>query len=325
MKAIALDEFGGPEVLSLREVPDPVVGPDSVLVQVWAAGVNPVDFKIRKGFLRGAFPHHTPLIPGWDVAGVVAATGPAVTRFAEGDEVYGYIRKDHVQNGGYAELVAAADWMLARKPAALSFEEAGALPLAGLTALQCLHAARTGQGDVVLVHAAAGGVGHLAVQLARQLGAAKVIGTASERNHEFVRSLGAEPVSYGEGLVERVAQLAGGGSSGGKFSGGKFSGGRVDVALDFVPTSSEAIDPSTRLVRDPARLVSIGDAARVRELGGRYVFVRADPDQLAWLAQLADAGSLRVELQRTFPLEAAADAHRLLESGHVRGKLALTV
>ena len=312
MKAIALDEFGGPEVLSLREVPDPVVGPDYVLVQVRAAGVNPVDFKIRRGFLRGAFPHHTPLIPGWEVAGVVAAAGPAVTRFAEGDEVYGYIRKDHVQNGGYAELVAAADRMLARKPAALSFEEAGALPLAGLTALQCLHAARTGQGDVVLVHAAAGGVGHLAVQLARQLGAARVIGTASERNHEFVRSLGAEPVSYGDGLVERVTQVAGG-------------EGKVDVALDFVPTSSEAIDASVRLVRDPARLVSIGDAARVRELGGRYVFVRADPDQLAWLAQLADAGSLRVELQRTFPLEAAGDAHRLLESGHVRGKLALTV
>ena len=312
VKAIALDEFGGPEVLSLRELPDPVVGPDSVLIGVRAAGVNPVDFKIRAGALRRGFPHHTPLIPGWDVAGVVVAAGPAVTGFAEGDAVFGYVRKDYVQHGTYAELVTATERMVARKPTELSFEEAGALPLAGLTALQALHAARVGAGDAVLVHAAAGGVGHLAVQLARQLGAARIFGTASERNHDFVRSLGAEPVSYGDGLAERLAEAAGG-------------DGKVDVALDFVPASSDALDVSTGLVRDPARLVSIGDPAKVLGLGGRYVFVRPDAAQLEWLAQLADAGALRVEVQQAFPLAAAADAHRLLAEGHVRGKLVLTV
>lgn len=312
VKAIALDEFGGPEVLMLRELPDPAVGPDYVLIRVRAAGVNPVDYKIRMGLLQGAFPHHTPLIPGWDVAGVVVAAGPAVTGLVAGDEVFGYVRKDHVQNGSYAELVAAHERMVARKPPALSFEEAGALPLAGLTALQALYAAHTAKDDVVLVHAAAGGVGHLAVQLARQLGAERVIGTASERNHDFLRSLGAEPVTYGEGLVERVAELVGG-------------DGKVDVALDFVPTGGDALDASARLVREPARLVTIGDAAKVRELGGCYVFVRADAAQLEWLAQLAEAGSLRVEVQQAFPLAAAADAHRLLADGHVRGKLVLTV
>jgi NADPH:quinone reductase-like Zn-dependent oxidoreductase len=312
VRTIALTEFGDPDVLAVHELPDPLVGPDQVLIEVRAAGVNPVDFKICRGWLQGAFPHHTPLIPGWDVAGVVSKVGPAVTEFAEGDEVLGYIRKDHVQFGSYAELASAADRMLAHKPASLTFEQAAALPLAGLTALQSLRAAQAGSGDVVLVHAAAGGVGHLAVQLARELGAARVIGTASAPNHEFVRSLGAEPVEYGEGLVRRVAELAG-------------DDGKVDVALDFVPGSSEALEVSAELVRDPARLVSIGDAARVRELGGRYVFVRADAPQLAWLAQLADSGTLQVELQQVFPLERAADAHRLLEAGHVRGKLALTV
>jgi NADPH:quinone reductase-like Zn-dependent oxidoreductase len=243
---------------------------------------------------------------------VVRKVGPAAAGFAEGDEVIGYVRKDHVQFGTYAELVVAADRMLAHKPRSLDFKHAAALPLAGLTALQALRAASTGEGDVVLVHAAAGGVGHVAVQLARELGAARVIGTASARNHEFVRSLGAEPVEYGDGLEARVVELAGG-------------DGKVDVALDFVPGSSEALDASARLVRDPARLVSIGDPAKVRGLGGRYVFVRADSQQLTWLGELADAGALRVEVQQTFPLEAAADAHRLLAAGHVRGKLVLEV
>jgi NADPH:quinone reductase-like Zn-dependent oxidoreductase len=310
MKAVALTEYGEPDVLSVHELPDPLVGPDYVLVQVRAAGVNPVDFKIRRGFLRGAFPHHEPLIPGWDVAGVLRAVGPAVTRFAEGDEVIGYIRKDHVQHGSYAELVAAADRMLARKPASLSWAQAGALPLAGLTALQSLRAAGIVSGDVVLVHAAAGGVGHLAVQLARTLGAARVIGTASERNHEFLRSFGAEPVPYGSDLAERVSELVGG-------------DGRIDIALDFV--GGDALDNSWSLVRDPARVVSIIDPKAVLAGGGCYVFVHADSEQLGWLAGLADAGTLRIELQQTFPLEQAAEAHTMLEGGHVRGKLALTI
>ncbi|KAA2262812.1 NADP-dependent oxidoreductase [Solihabitans fulvus] len=309
MKAVAQNAFGDADVLSLQELPEPLVGPDQVLVEVRAAGVNPVDLLVRAGYLQTALPHHFPLIPGWDVAGVVIAAGPAVADYAPGDEVYGYQRKDDVQHGTYAERVAGTERGLAHKPTSLSFEEAAGLPLAGLTALQSLHAAGIREGDTVLVHAAAGGVGHLAVQIARALGASRVIGTASERNHEFLRSLGAEPVTYGDGLVERVAELVGG-------------DGRVDIAFDCVGGS--ALEASTALVRDPARSVSIVDA-NVRELGGKYTFCKPNSLDLRWLAQLADAGGLRVEVQQTFALAQAADAHRLLEGGHVRGKVVLTV
>ena len=310
MKAIALHRFGGPEVLALQQLTDPPVGPDHVLVAARAAGVNPVDWKIREGYLASRFPHHTPLIPGWDVAGMVAAVGPAVTEFAVGDEVLAYARKDTVEYGTYAELVTVADHAVARKPAALSFTQAGALPLAGLTALQALQAVGVNPGDTVLVHAAAGGVGHLAVQVALALGASAVIGTASPRNHDFVRSLGAIPVAYGAGLVDEVAALVGG-------------DGRVDAVLDTV--GGEALAQSARLVRDPRRHVSIIDPQRVRAQGGRYVFVRPDGPGLARLADLAASGALRVEVQREFPLAEAADAHRLSQTGHVRGKLVLSV
>jgi NADPH:quinone reductase-like Zn-dependent oxidoreductase len=310
MKAVALTEFGDPEVLSPQELPDPLVGPDTVLVEVRAAGVNPVDWKIRRGYLQGAFPHHTPLIPGWDVSGVVRAAGPAVTGYRPGDEVVGYVRKDHVQNGTYAELVSAPERTLAPKPSSLNFEQAAGLPLAGLTALQMLRAVGVGEGDVVLVHAAAGGVGHLAVQIARALGATRVIGTASEQNHEYLRELGAEPVSYGEGLVERIADLVGG-------------DGKVDATVDFV--GGQALSDSPALVRDAARHGSVVDAQSVLDQGGKYVFVRPDTRDLTWLGELADQGRLRVDVQRTFALDQAAEAQRLLEEGHVRGKLVLTV
>lgn len=310
MKAIALNEFGEADVLSYHELDDPLVGPDAVLVEVRAAGVNPVDWKIRRGYLQGAFPHHFPLIPGWDVAGVVRAAGPAVTGFREGDEMFGYVRKDHVQNGTYAERLAAPDRTLAHKPASRDFTEAAGLPLAGLTALQLLRAVRVGDGDVVLVHAAAGGVGHLAVQLAHALGAARVLGTASPSNHEFLRELGAEPVTYGDGLAERVAEIAGGDA-------------KVDAAVDFI--GGQALVDSASLVRDAARHGTVVDAQTVAAQGGQYVFVRPDADGLAWLGTLMDEGRLAVRIERTFPLAQAADAQRLVEEGHVRGKVVLTV
>ncbi len=309
MKAVALTEYGASDVLSLQELPDPLVGPDRVLVEVRAAGVNPVDYKIREGYLRGVFPHHTPLIPGWDVSGVVTAVGPAVTRFRVGDEVVGYVREDHVQNGTYAELVSAPERTLAPKPSSLSFEQGSALPLAGLTALQLLRAVGTGDGDTVLVHAAAGGVGHFAVQIAQELGASKVIGTASEGNHEFLGELGAEPVTYGDGLRGRIGALVGG-------------DGKVDAAVDFI--GGQALTESPGLVRDSARHGSVVDATTVLDQGGRYVFVRPDFDGLTWLGELVDSGALHVEVARTFPLAEAAEAQRLLEEGHVRGKIALT-
>ncbi|MFC6093788.1 NADP-dependent oxidoreductase [Saccharothrix lopnurensis] len=309
MRAIAQDEFGDPEVLRPVELPDPVIGPDQVLVEVRAAGVNPVDLLVRAGRLAGVVPHHFPLVPGWDVAGVVRAVGPAVDGFAAGDEVFGYQRQDHVQHGAYAELIAATERGLAHKPASLSFEQAGGLALTGLTALQSLRKVGVGPGDVVLVHAAAGGVGHLAVQVARLLGASRVIGTASPRNHGFLRSLGAEPVAYGDALVDNVAELVGG-------------DGEVDVVFDCV--GGAALNDSPALVRDNSRIVSIVDT-NVLELGGRYAYAKPVPEDLRWLAGHAGAGELVVEVQRTFPLERAAEAHRLLEGRHVRGKVVLTV
>lgn len=310
MQAIALTDFGEPDVLEPRDLPEPLVGPDLVLIDVRATGVNPVDWKIRRGYLRELFPHHTPLIPGWDVAGVVRAVGPAVTEFSPGDGVLGYVREDHVQNGTYAELKSAPDRTLARKPDTVEFGTAAALPLAGLTALQALNAVGVGPGDVVLMHAASGGVGHLAVQIARELGAKRVIGTASERNHQFVRELGAEPVLYGPDLPQRVAELVGG-------------DGKVDAVVDVV--GGQTLADSPKLLRQPQRHSSVADEPdTVLRQGGKYVFVRPNATQLAWLAQLVESGRLRVEIQHTFPLAAAAEAHRTLEEGHVRGKLVLT-
>ncbi|MEU4767800.1 NADP-dependent oxidoreductase [Actinosynnema sp. NPDC023794] len=309
MKAIAQTEFGDAEVLVMRELPDPPIALDQVLVEVRAAGVNPVDRLVRMGYVASSMPCHFPLVPGWDVAGVVRAVGPAVDGFAVGDEVFGYQRKDHVQNGTYAELIAATERGLAHKPASLSFVEAGALSLTGLTALQSLRKVGVSSGDTVLVHAAAGGVGHLAVQVARILGAARVIGTASPRNHGFLRSLGAEPVAYGDALVDNVAELVGG-------------DGLVDVAFDCV--GGAALNDSPALVRDPARIVSIVDT-NVLELGGRYSYAKPVREDLEWLAGQAGSGALKVEVQQTFPLAQAAEAHRLLEGKHVRGKIVLTV
>ncbi|MEV1146762.1 NADP-dependent oxidoreductase [Micromonospora sp. NPDC049799] len=308
MKAIAIDEYGSAGLLTLRELPDPPVGPDTVLVRVRAAGVNPVDWKVREGHLAGAFPSHFPLVPGWDVAGVVAAAGPAVTGFAVGDEVIGYCRRDHIQHGTYAELVPAPERTLADKPVQASWAEVAGLPLAGLTAYQALQLARTGGGDTVLVHGASGGVGHLAVQIARALGADRVIGTASPSHHDFVRSLGAEPVTYGDGLADRVRALAPDG---------------VDVALDLF--GGEALDASVELLARPARLISTADPEHVARLGGSYLFVKPSTADLTVLAGLVDAGRLTVHVERTFPLAQAADAHRLVEAGHVRGKVVLEV
>jgi NADPH:quinone reductase-like Zn-dependent oxidoreductase len=308
VRAIAIDRYGGPEVLGLQDLPTPVVGPDFVLVRAHAAGVNPVDYKMCEGGLESRFPVHFPLVPGWDVAGVVEEVGPDVFEFAPGDEVIGYVRRDHVQWGTYAELVVAPVRTLAPKPASVGWVEAAALPLAGLTAWQALtRGLAVGEGDVVLVHAAAGGVGSFAAQLARTLGA-DVIGTASESTHPYVRELGAEPVTYGPGLVEAVKGLEPGG---------------VTAILDLV--GGDTLELSPDLLAPNGRVASVRDPKTATNLGGRYVFVRPDARQLAHLSQLVDEGTLTIRVEQTFPLEKAADAHRLLRDGHVHGKLALEI
>jgi NADPH:quinone reductase-like Zn-dependent oxidoreductase len=306
VRGIAYDRFGDDSVLKLRDdLPEPPVGPDTVLVRVHATGVNPVDIGIREGRLAGAYPHHFPIIPGWDVSGVVEQAGPAVVDFAPGEEVFGYVRRDDVQWGTAADLVPAPQRCLAHKPGSLSFAEAGALPPAGLTAYQALaEVLDVGEGDRVLVHRAAGGVGFLAVQIAVALGA-HVIGTASPKNHGFLRDAGAaEVLDYSAGPAsEQLSEP-------------------VDAVLDLVggPALADAPDQ----VRDRARLVSVVDPA-VRDLGGRYVFVRPDHHDLEELGRMADAGQLRVPIAKAFPLEQLAEAHRLVAGGHVRGKVVVTL
>ncbi|GAA0477800.1 NADP-dependent oxidoreductase [Streptomyces olivaceiscleroticus] len=304
MKAITTDSYGDPDVLALTDQPDPKVAPDSVLIRVKAAGVNPVDWKILAGYLDPIMHVHFPLIPGWDVAGVVEAVGMDATEYRVGDEVMGYVRKDEVQHGTFAELVAAPVRTLARKPAALDWRQAAGVPLAGLTAYQALKRIGVGSGDTVLVHAAAGGVGAFAVQIAVAWGA-RVIGTAGEHNHDFLRSLGAEPVTYGEGLADRVRALAPDG---------------VDAAADFV--GGEAVDVSQQVLKDPKRVASVVDNEVVGK-GGHLVWVRPDSADLTALADLADAGKLTVNIDTALPLAQAAEAFRRSQSGRARGKIVL--
>lgn len=309
MRAIAINHYGGPEALELMNLPEPIVGPDVVLVEARAAGVNPVDATICKGGMDSRYPCHFPLVPGWDVAGVVREVGPAVYEWEPGDEVVGYVRRDHVQWGTYAELVPAPVRALARKPAGLPWAAAAALPLAGLTAWQVLHRVLdVGEDDTVLIHAAAGGVGTFAVQLARALGAARVIGTASKANHKHLRSLGAEPVTYGSNLVKQMKKLAPKG-----------------VTAIFDAHGGDALEVSPQLLAPEGRLASIKDPARVKELGGAYWFVRPDPGDLTTLCRMVEQGLLTVHVERTFPLEKAAEAHELLGGGHMTGKVALEI
>ncbi|MCM1948556.1 MULTISPECIES: NADP-dependent oxidoreductase [Streptomyces] len=308
MKAISYRRYGGPEVLEYGELPDPKVGPDEVLVRVRAAAVNPVDWKAQAGYLDGMIDAVFPVVPGWDVSGVVVRPGVSVTEWAEGDEVMGYVREDFLAHGTFAEYVAAPVRTLARKPRNLSFEEAAALPLAGLTAYQALRTALSvREGETVLVLAAAGGVGSMAVQIARHLGC-RVLGAVRESGRERVTALGGEPVLFDEQTFTReVRELAPQG---------------VDAVLDtlggpFLPHAAKLLAPG-------GRLASVADG-EVLALGGRYFWVRPDAADLAALADLADEGILDVRVAKTFPLERAADAQRANAEGGLQGKVVVTV
>jgi NADPH:quinone reductase-like Zn-dependent oxidoreductase len=305
LRGIAIEEFGGPDQMKVMDLPEPPVGPDVVVIDVKAAGVNPVDWKLRNGGLADRFPHHFPVGIGWDAAGVVEAVGPAVRDFRPGDEVFAYCRKPAIEDGTYAERIGVPRTQVALKPESASFVEAGALPLAALTAWQCLtEALELQSGESILVTAGAGGVGHFAVQLARALGA-EVFATASPAKHDFVRELGAtEVVDYSAGGVAEAV-------------------GRVDTVFDIVGGDAQA--DALAALREGGRIVSIVDPTVRERPGGFYVFVRQDGANLRELARRFDAGELRVEIAETFPLDRAADAHRLIEEGHMRGKLVIEI
>ncbi|MFF7849605.1 NADP-dependent oxidoreductase [Streptomyces sp. NPDC007910] len=306
MRAMVVERWGGPENMVERDVERPEPGLNEVLVRVHAAGVNPVDWKTRAsgGLVDwGAAP-----VVGWDVSGTVEAVGPGVGVFRPGDEVYGMPLFPR-QAGGYAEYVVSPARHLAPKPASLTHVEAAALPLAGLTAWQALvDAADVRPGERVLVHAAAGGVGHLAVQIARARGA-YVIGTASAAKHALLRELGAnEVVDYREARFEDVLSP-------------------VDVVLDGV--GGETGERSLKLLRPGGRLITLlsPDDVLATPDGVRAAWVLVEPDHLGLreLTALVERGELRPVVDTVLPLAEAAKAHAIGEQGRTTGKIVLTV
>ncbi|WP_406440013.1 NADP-dependent oxidoreductase [Streptomyces sp. NBC_01613] len=308
MKGISHSGFGGPEVLAYGELPDPIVHLDEALVRVHAAGVNHLEAGIRAGFMTPFFNNFPPIIPGFDFAGEIVSAGYTFEDYQPGDRVLGIALKDYVKNGTYAELVAVPRRLLARVPEGLDLIEAAALPTAGLAAWQSLRPLIR-EGDTVFINSASGGVGHIAVQLARHFGASTVVGACSPGNHEFVRSLGGLPTEYGPGIESRVAELVGG-------------DGRVDVVLDLV--GDETLDSSFAIVRKPDHVVCLNPST-AEQRGGHFRTARPDQNDLEELARLASTGDLHVEISKTIPLELAADAHHLIQDRHVRGKLVLSV
>jgi NADPH:quinone reductase-like Zn-dependent oxidoreductase len=312
MRAIAVNEWGGRDKLELLDVERPPVAPDGVLVRVKAAGVNPVDCKIRGGYMAQRLPFHFPVILGWDVAGVVEEVGPAVTWFRPGDPVYGYCRRHHLQYGTYAEYTTVPEGFLAHMPPDLSFVEAASLPLCSLTAHQTLEAVGLRGGETLFVGGGAGGVGHVAIQLGVSRGA-RVVATASEANHDFLRELGAEPFDYrASDLDARVRDL--------------LADAGVDAALDLF--GGEAREQAFGILRKGGRLASVAQPPPEPREGYEvhYIFVRPSGYDLGeHVTPLVAEGRLRPHVEATYPLERAAEAHERLEGGHVRGKLVLTV
>lgn len=314
MRAIVQQGFGGPEVLRLEEVAQPEPIPTEVLVRVHAAGVNPVDWKSRQGGGMASRLTRDPVIPGWDVAGVVEAVGFGVTHLAAGDAVYGMPWFPRPA-GAYAEYVTAPSRYFARAPRQLDHVHAAAVPLAGLTAWQALvDTAHVTAGQRVLVHAAAGGVGHLAVQFANHLGAV-VIATAQAARHDWLRSLGAdEVVDYTAARFEEVAS-------------------DVDVVIDLVGQTADTDLRSVQTLRPGGLIVSIpggvraelAQAAAARGVGTSALLVEPDGHQLGAIAGLIDDGAVRIEVERVFPLAEAAAAHEQGEQGRTRGKLVLDI
>jgi NADPH:quinone reductase-like Zn-dependent oxidoreductase len=300
VRAVQFAEYGDPDVLRVADVEEPHAGPGQIRIAVRAASVNPIDWKKRSGMFAEQMPLELPYVLGNDASGVVDEVGDGVEGVAAGDEVFGFTAGGHGSNAEYAVLEKGR-W--AAKPAGVSFEEAGAWPVAVETSARVLDF--LGDGETVVINGAAGGVGSAAVQLARERGL-RVIGTASEGNHEYLRSLGAEPTTYGEGLADRVRELGG-----------------ADLAFDAVGFG--AIPALIDITGSPDKVVTIADYSAgqygVRVTGGGSDESADYALQVA--ADLAAQGKFSLPVARTFPLDEAAEAHRLSQDGHVRGKLVL--
>lgn len=309
MKAVRIHAYGGPEVLVYENAPRPDLNDDDVLIEVQAAGVNPVDWKIREGHFREMLPRRLPFIPGWDVAGTVVEKGSRVNGLRLRDRVYALA--SIARDGAYAEYIAVKGAEVALAPESLDLVQAAAVPLAALTAWQCLFpTAGLAAGQKILIHGAAGGVGHFAVQFAQWAGA-HVIGTALARNHDFLRGLGAhEVIDYAATPFEQAVR-------------------EVDVVLDT--RSGEIWERSWQVLKAGGIMVSTLHAPPAEGLPaaagkrGAFVFVQPDTAQLAEIAALIDSGRVAPALERIFPLPEAAAAQNHSQTGHTRGKVVLRV
>ena len=313
MRAIAADEFEGP--VALMSLPIPEIGAGEVLIHVRAAGVNPFDWKVADGVLRDEKEHRFPLILGFDAAGVVERVGSDVRALSEGDEVYGYLSKAVMGEGAYAEYVSAPASIVARKPRAVGFAQAAALPMPGLTAMDLVDAVDPEEGERVLIVGATGGVGSYATQLAARRGA-RVIATVRPENAVFARELGAaQTIDHSrEDLVKTVRAVHSDG---------------IEAVIDVV-SGGEALDRIAGLLKQGGRLATSVFAADLEGLARRSiratnVSMQPDARRLEELARIVDAGELSVRLERTFQLESAPEALEESRTGHVRGKIVLLV
>jgi NADPH:quinone reductase-like Zn-dependent oxidoreductase len=302
-RAVRFDRYGGVDVLNVVDVERPVPGPGQVLVRVKAAGMNPGEASIREGRMHDRWPATFPSGQGSDLAGVVEELGPGVDEFAVGDEVLGFTH----ERSSHAELVAVAVDQLTRRPAGVSWEAAGALFVAGTTAYAAVRAVGVSAGDTVVVSGAAGGVGSLTVQLAAHAGAT-VIGLAGERNHQWLRDHGVVPVTYGEGVADRIREA---------------SDGRVDAFIDTFGSGYVAL--AIELGVAPDRIDTIIDWAAAQKYGAKTegTAAAASAGVLAELAELIDRGELEVPIAKAYALEDVRDAFRALEQRHTRGKIVL--
>ena len=303
-QAVRFDEYGGIDVLRVTEVDRPVPGPGQVLVRMVAAGINPGEAKIRQGLLAHRYPATFPSGQGSDLAGVVEEVGEGVTGFAVGDEVIGFTNS----RASHAELVMVEAANLIHKPAGVSWKAAGSLYVAGGTAWAMVHAVSVAKGDTVVVSGAAGGVGSIAVQLARLAGGT-VIGLASEANHPWLTRHGVIPVSYGEGVADRIRAV---------------SGGRVDAFLDT--QGGGYVELAIELGVRPERIDTIADFAAKEAYGVKIdgSAVGGNAKVLGELASLIDQGRLEIPIAGVYPLANVQDAYRELEKGHTHGKIVLT-
>jgi NADPH:quinone reductase-like Zn-dependent oxidoreductase len=308
MKAIRIHNYGGPEVLKYEDAPRPEPGEGEVLIRVYAASVNPIDWKVREGHTKDFWPHKFPLILGWDLSGVVEELGRGVSRFKIGDEVYSV--PDPTRNGAYADYIVVRESELALKPNSLHHIRAAAVPLAALTAWQSLFdTAQLQPGQRVLIHAGSGGVGHFAVQLAKWKGA-YVFATASTKNQDLLPEVGVDKaIDYTQQRFEDVAR-------------------KIDIVLD--PIGGDTQERSWQVLKKSGILLSLVEppsADKAKALGIQAAFVASHPNgaELAKIAELIDFGDLKPIVNRILPLSEARRAHELSQTGHTHGKIVLRV